>query len=465
MKNNKAMWAMVLLAVSSSSFAGLIPDNKNGFYYQLGGGQDIPLPAYLDTQTVPLSVDGSIGLGYNCGSFNPKLSITNSLNNIKNSFQNMANSVVKNATAAIAEFPMYELNRANSDMYDIFNNALFGAKDDLKVSTKSCQVMQNEIASGKNPYTDWGTIAMGDDWKYHMSLSSGSSTQLGSDNQDINQVKQQVQKDDGKDGIPWVQGVELHGGLHAGGENQPVIQVVHDTVIAGYNVSLQSDRSYDDTSAPAQTDANQHLVSTWSDPVKAADWITHVVGDAKISTYNQGDKGTIAGVGLLADTQIETKQITDNLVSLVSGNTQPTIKNLQAVSAPRVMINEAVIEALRRQSPVMRSILVSKIAQQAAMAKIIDMSLLARQLLQEGQQVPAIYGNAAAQKDIEQAIQRLDKAINDLLFNVKVNKELVSNTVSDLLASTQGQMLAHSSISAQNDTPTLANGAVSTENN
>lgn len=85
----------------------------------MGGGQDVPVAAYSGTTSIPLHVDGDVGLGYNCGLFNPKLSITNSLNAVESSFQNVEQSIVQNATAAIAEFPMYAVARADPDLYNL----------------------------------------------------------------------------------------------------------------------------------------------------------------------------------------------------------------------------------------------------------------------------------------------------------------------------------------------------------
>jgi hypothetical protein len=141
----------------------------------LGGGLDIPMPANENTTSIPLNVESNIGLSYNCGVFDPKLSITNSLNDIESSFQNIEQSIVQNATSAIAEFPLNAIARADTNLYNLFNNALLGARKDLEISTISCQVMQNEIGQGKNPYTDWALLSMSNDWKYHMAVANNST--------------------------------------------------------------------------------------------------------------------------------------------------------------------------------------------------------------------------------------------------------------------------------------------------
>jgi integrating conjugative element protein (TIGR03755 family) len=467
---SKIKLSLIVVGITFSiiTHADLIPTGNNPLYYKMGGGQSTPVPAYSGASSIPLRVDGDVGLGYNCGIFNPKLSITNSLNAIASSFQNIEQSVLANATSAIAEFPMYALSRADPDLYNLLNNGLLGARKDLELSTKSCQVMQSEIAQGKNPYTDWATTSMGNDWKYKMSLASSSSLRAGANdnNADINVVKKQVEQDNGDNGIPWVHGANIgRNGAYAGGRDQPAIFVIHDTSVAGYNVILQSGRNYDDESAPARTDANAHLVDTWSNPKLAADWITNILGDEKITTFAGGDKQSTPGVGLLPSNQQLTMKTTQQLQDLVSGQTPITIENLKTVSAPGVMINSAVIHAIQQKEGVTQAILINKLSQEVATAKLIDQSLLARQILLEGSQVPAIYGNKAAQESIQKTLTRLDQAINNLLFNVKVRKELVSDTASQLLESTHMEQVGSSTVQPSN-TPSadMEGGAVQKSN-
>lgn len=453
------------LTTSVSAHADLIPTNDNHFYYKMGGGQSIASPAFNGAQSVPLRVEGDAGLGYNCGLFNPKLSITNSLNAIQNSFQNIQRSIVNNATGAITQFPMYAISRADPSLYNLLNNGLLGAREDLKFSTKSCQQMQSEISKGQNPYNDWLQASMSNDWKYKMSIANGMKLKKASgdnSNSDINQVKADVEQTNGDNGVPWVHGSNIgRNGNYAGGRGQPPVMVIRDTATAGYNVILQSGRDYDDTNAPSKNDANSHLVDTWANPTAAANWITNVLGDEKITTYAGGDKQSSPGVGLLPDNQIITQKVTQDLQNLVSGSQTISLDNLKNVSAPGVMINTSIINSIHQKAPVTQSILINKLGQEVATAKTIDKALLARQILQEGSQVPAIYGNKAAQDTLKNSISHLDKAIDTLLFNVRVRKELVSDTASQILNTTQTEQLNNSTIQTSGENhPVMDQGAL-----
>lgn len=452
--------SIALLLMPFVAQAGLIPPGNNDFYYKIGGGQNIPLPANLSTQTVSLSVDGSTGFGYNCGLFNPALSITNSLNNLKNSFQNIQQTVIQNATAAVSQFPMYALSRADPALYNLINNGLLGARRDFNVASKNCQVMQSQISRGENPYQDWATLSMGNDWKWHMGSPLSLAANRGGE--DIKDVKTQVEQDNGKNGLPWVQGVQTgRHELYAGGEGQPLIRVIYDTGIAGYNVLLQSGRRYNDTDTPVHTDANAHLVDTWANPIAAANWIATVVGDQAITTHAGGDKQSSPGIGLLPTVQSQSQELTQKLSALVKAQPSVTLEQLQEVSAPRVTVNQAVLQTLRQQNPVLQSIVVNKLAQEVATARIIDKAQLALQILESGSQVPVIYGNQSAQKTLQTALTRLHKAINDLLFNVKVNKALVSNTVGELMQANRAEQMNTTTLTTPNPaSPALAQGAI-----
>lgn len=447
-----------LLLFASTTYADLIPTADSPWYYKLGGGQSVGNPAYRSTHSIPLHVEGDVGLGYNCGVFNPNLSITNSLNEIQHSFQAIQHSVIEHATGAIAELPMYAISRADPALYHLLNNALLNAREDLNVSMKTCQQMQHEIGKGQNPYQDWAVISLGNDWQYHMSLAANDKTSASSD---INTVKTQVESANGDNGVPWVHGVLIgRKGFYAGGKGQPPIFVLHDTAIAGYNVILQAKRDYDDIHSPTRTEDNAHLVDTWANPVLAANWITNVLGDEKITTYLGGDKQSSPGVGLLPENQLFTQQLIPKLESLVNAKPPFAIDRLKAVSAPGVMLNTAVIQAIQQKPPVTQAIVIHKLAQEVATAKLLDKTLLAREILEKGSQVPAIYANKAAQATLHHVLSRVDHAMNELLFYAKVRKTFVSETAAQLLQINTAEQLNNASIRSSITPSLMQQGAL-----
>lgn len=431
----------------------LIPAEDGNFYYRVGGGQDFPMPPTLGSQSVNLNVDHNLGFGYNCGSFSPTVSLSNTLNDVKGSFENIDSNLVSLATSAISQFAMYELARNDPNAYNILNNNLIGAHNLFSMSMKSCETMQSETAKGQNPFTDWVTVSMGDSWKSKM--ADAASNPNDTNKADANLAKQQVEQDNGNSGVAWI------GGQNAGGISQPPINVINDTTIAGYN-TLLGNRTLNDTSPPGKNTNNEHLVDTWPDPKTAANWIVNVVGDESITTCSGCAKSSTPGLGLLPANQTLATQITTNLQQLVSGQQSLNEDNLAAVSAPGVMVNTEVIRALQNMSPNQQVIMVGKVGQDVATAKIVDEALLAKQILESGSRVPAIYANQAAQKSIQRAINALNQDMQNLSFDVDMRHKVVTSTMADILQNQQAQVARTQAtpLMPNNAPPLMQDGAV-----
>jgi integrating conjugative element protein (TIGR03755 family) len=459
-------WVTVIITTSISlitipsvfAASGLIPAVKSGLYYQMGGGNDVPLPAFYNTSTIPLDVDGDVGLGFDCGAFNPVASIKNSLNNIKNSALNVEHQVLNDATSAITEFPLYELSRADPNLYNLITRAMAGAREDIAVSTKSCEVMQSEIASGQDPYANWGQISLGNSWKQTIGTAETSG------NGDINQARQKVSQDAGRSGVPWVNpdalssisGVSTH---NAGGVNQPPIHIIHDTALSGYGVIENSNHTTLAHSIANHT--HSELATVFPTAHSAADWITNVVGDEIITTYNNGSKNSQPGVGLYTDIEYQTKQIIPKLQALVIGNTPLTLDNLNAISPENMTLSPDIIRTIQRQPKVIQGIVINKLAQNIAAMMVINKARLAMRILQSGSRIPAIYANQAAQKNIQQAISWLQQDIQNILMFIKARQELMSNMLSTVLSAGQSQETDNTAVAVPKpQLPEMEHGAV-----
>ncbi len=468
MNNKKIILALSLLAFTMGAHADLIPGgNGSDLYYNFGGGNPTPLPPVANNNRIPLYAKGAAGLGYNCGVFNPQMSLIDSLNSVKSSYQQMVGSILQNATGALTEMPAYAIARADPNLYQQLQSSLFNARQDLEVSTKSCEQVSNEIDAGKDPYDGWLKASLGDTWKYRMNMASSSSLNsgyLGASNGDINQAKTAVDQDNGASGVVWVQGTSKgDGSKYAGGRGQPEILLINDTVLAGYNILIDpQNRAYDAKNPPPQNANTAGITSIFSLPQDAADWATHVLGDEIITTYPGGRKTSSPGVGLLWDVQAQATQVQQDLTNLVTGTSDMTLSNLKAVSAPRVMINQAVIKTIQQQtSSIMQSIIIQKLATEVASARVIDKAELTLQLLMVGEQAPPIYANQPAQAAINSAMTRLKDYISQFMFNNDVNQQFVSKTVTQILQETANEQAANAAIRPDQNTPAVMNnGAI-----
>ena len=458
-KKNKRLLVGISVLVGSmiTSIAladDLIPASQSGLYYKLGGGNDVPLPASYTTTSIPLNVLGSIGSGFDCGAFNPLSSITNSLNQIKSSFLAVKTQVLAAATAAVTAFPMYELSRADPNLYNIITDALTSAQENLSISTKSCETMQSEIASGQDPYAHWGQISLGNQWK----MQIGTATASG--NGDINQASQAVSADGGKSGVPWVNPSAplTQGQTSAGGVGQPVIHVINDSAMAGYQVITNSSPA--PGPAPSGTSELQTVFPTSQD---AASWITNVVGDQSITTYDGGPKTSQAGVGLYSDIQTETQRIQPLLQALISGSTPVTVQNLQAISTEGMTLSPDMVQSIQSEPAVIQSIIVNKLAENMAAMTVIDKARLAIQVLQSGAKIPAVYANEAAQHNINDSVTQLQQDVQQILMFVKARDMLMSNMLSTLVASGNDEIQSNTMVSVPEvNSPLMQEGAVAT---
>lgn len=426
-----------MTVLSSSIFASnIIPigSDNNNLYYTIGGGSDFALPPVSESSRITLDTETNLGFGNICTAFNPAISIRNSMNNIKDSADNLTKDIFTNLTASVMQLPAYAFARINPSAYALVKDHLLSAHKEMELSTSSCQTVHDRISKGENPYQDWGTISINDQWKKKLSLTY-------SDQEDINHAKKEIDKHAGDDGVTWVTGNRQDGSTRSGGKGQPPIRVVADTVKAGYNTMLN--RGIQSDSDAPKSGASAELARQFSNPAAAVNWITNVVGDQMITTCNdatcKSKQGSVVGHGLLpwiTACQINDgciDHIRDHLADLITGHESITKDNLDRVSADGIAMSPDVIAAMRNMDTTQQKIIINKLAQEIAVQRVIDKALVARNILTIGAQVPVIAANRLAQLAIARAITHLDNDIRSVAFEKQMRKEMVSDTLLQVL--------------------------------
>lgn len=408
----------------------LFPGGNSSFYYRIGGGRDVPRAAVYNTETIPLGTDERIGLGYHCGAFDPKFTLTESLNRVKDSIHNMQQSVMSQATSAITSFPMYMLMRANPKLYNLLNNNILSAQDQFSINMKSCESMQEEALRGENPYSDWITVSGTNTWKEKM--NKALSALKNSSAKDLNKAKREVDETLGDKGVPWISPADNG---YAGGKGQVAIYVIRDTTIAGFNVLAGRGNKPSDTTSLTPNDKNARLTRYWKNPTDAAKWVSSVAGDQKITTCKgcSKEKNSSPGLGLLPSNQSIAEKISTTMTELVSGKSAITKENLNAVSAPGIVVSSTVIRTIQKMDPNQRALVIDKVSANIATAITADMALLAKRILQSGAQVPVIRAVKPAQREISEAIQKIDADIKDLISEVSIRRQLVADPLTEIL--------------------------------
>lgn len=402
-----------LFCCAIHAFAAQAPTEDGLWYYEIGGAEPVSVPA--NPLVVPVTLGGSaqLGLGYSCGKFDPVAAVTNTLNNIGTGVDNMMNAMTVAATSAIAALPALILQRANPGLYDLFQNALLRAEETMQLATKSCEQMEAEVAQGKNPYADLITLSKGNDWKVQMGIGGNDAVT----------AKTTVESSNGDNGVPWIGG-------QAGGSGQPVLEFTGDIVEAGYNINMN--REVTDTS-PVPVASATRLSEIWVSPAQARDWTVDVVGENIVTTCDTCRKDSVPGTGLLPKLHQESAAVTTEIQNLVSGARPPTLANLDQITAPGVAITRQVIEAIREMPASEQSLIMGRLVAEISTARTVEKALYARRLLLTGRQVPEVYATEVAREHADVSIAELDKEIENLLFETRVRKEVVSDTVALLL--------------------------------
>ena len=411
--------AWLLIGLLSSNGAHAItkgPTEDSFWYYEIGGAEPVSAPANPSVVSVTLGGSAQLGLGYSCGKFDPVAAVTNTLNNIGAGVDNMMNAMTAAASAAIASLPALILQRANPGLYDMFQNALLQAEETMQLATKSCEQMEAEIAQGKNPYADLITLSKGNDWKLQMGVGGNDAVT----------AKDAVETANGDNGVPWIGG-------QAGGSGQPVLEFTGDIVKAGYNINMNRPIT---TAGPVPPASATRLTEIWSTPTEARNWVVDVVGENIVTTCDTCRKDSIPGIGLLPKLNQEAATVTTDIQNLVSGSTPPTLTNLDNITAPGVAITRQVIEAIREMPASEQSLIMGRLVSEISTARTVEKALYARRLLLSGRQVPEVYATEVAREHADKSITELDKEIENLLFETRVRKEVVSDTIATLLQRT-----------------------------
>lgn len=449
------------ILVSSLSFADSLLPTKSYDYYQLNGGSDISMPPVSPRTSINVGGNINSNLGYTCDGFNPAISTANTINNISGSVEGLSKSVIGSATAAVGSLPMYELEKMDPKLYNLIQNAMTGAQDQFNVSMKSCQQSLDQIKTGKSPYQDWFSISDSNGWMNHAKAAA-----QGQD-VDINKARIDTTKKGPEYGVQWV-----HNGPSGGSiGNQVPIKVISDVAIAGYNIMVDPNRPLDDNDPPSKS-ANPDLTTFWSKPDDAGKFAALVLGNITITTKKtDSDQSTTAGVGLvpiltscpdIANTNKTcVKTIKQKLEQIVSSNETPAPTDLEQVSANGLAITPRIIDGLRNLDESGQALYIDRISQDVAIQNLIDESLMLRRVLIAGSQAQVVQNLQPALNAINESISRLNKDIENLLFEHQVRKQMTSNTMQTLLQQMDNNLAtAASQENQRNGGPVTNNGAV-----
>lgn len=419
----------------------------SSWYYEIGGAEAIEKPAWDYSDTITFTASGEVSWNYSCGKFDLKSTVSNLLADVRTAADEYVNTMVANAQAAIASLPALILQRANPALYDMFQNGLLRVQGYANAAVLDCKKLEEQIAAGEMTFgglwDQFKQAARVDDWKVQASLETGN----------VVRAQQTVERNAGSNGIPWPTESSAQ---RAGGQGQPPIQVIGDTAVVGFNTVAglppRSTARPDGAAAP--------LAARFGNSAGFARFMQRTVGESVVTTHQDGPQQTVPGQGLRGLVDEENTRVKALLSTAVngSGNLSPALRELIASSGVR--ITNQLLREVRNLPNEERDIALQRLAQEIALAKVVQDALEAYRIHMAGMANPAIASSGAAMAINRQALMDLKQSVEDLMFEKRIRDELVSQTASAILARAAQAREAVEPIRAPRDeTPVLESGA------
>lgn len=393
-----------------------VPRSQSQLYYRIGGSAPAARAPNPNALAVKLGLGTKLNANYTCGKFDVGLSWAN----LMNGFSSLGTQITGAVQAGIGALPLYILQRAQPGLYELFQTYAKKAEIAVSAAMDSCAQMEAQIKQGNDPYAKWVGLAKGEGW----TVEAGSNT-------DVVAAKSKVEADNGIRGVTWLDN------KLAGGFTQPSIRPVNDIVVAGYNLTMM--RPVSSSNTADYSGGGTPLGKIFAKPQDAADFAVTVLGDQLISTCDGpscAQKGVVTALGLQSKYDAEIPVALDQ-VKLAISTTSPTYAVLAAAGGPDVAMSTDLVRAIRELPPDMQAISAQRLSKEIALARTIEKALAVRSVLISGMSLPEVQKHEPAIAVAKAKADLLTQYIQDLLFESRVRREMVSDTAGSLLQAYQ----------------------------
>ena len=400
---------LCLISLAAASFeSASAQDSITNFplYYSLGGSRATGSPASDDStlnwQRTNSNLTSSI-----CGSFNPSFDIQDMLSNQLNDTLTSLGAIPQTVTSGL---PGYILCRAKPGMCQLLQHYVVRAEKKWDISVKSCEETMTDLADGNDPFQDVMKISRVQAWREQATLGASATV-----------AKRHADNTDGC--IDWV------GGKKSGCKGSEPIWLLADTSKTGWCLLSNRDPGCTGASNQGSQNAPSHLQQMWQSPAQASDWVVEVLGDYRVQAGE--NSSTVSGTGLLPKIDQETDRVRELLTNIVYSTTPPRDAELEQLTSNRIKISTSLISALQDLPD--RDFLITRTANEIALARIVDKAFMARRLLLSGLMEPNIQNSGTASETIHKQIDILEREIERATFEMQISKQLVSDTILDVL--------------------------------
>lgn len=418
-----------------------VPRSQSQLYYRMGGSAPAARSQNPNALAMKMGLGVKLNANYTCGKFDIGLSWAN----LMNGFSNLGTQITGAVKSGISALPLYILQRAQPGLYELFQTYAKKAEISVAAALDSCEQMEAQIKQGNDPYAKWVGLAKGEGWSVE-----------GNANADVVAAKSKVELDNGRQGVTWIDN------RRAGGFSQPSIRPVNDIAVAGYNLTMMQPVSASNTAD--YSTGGTPLGKTFAKPQDAADFAVTVLGDHLVATCDEPTcalKGVVTAVGLQPKYDAEIS-VALNQVKLAISTSSPAYATLAAAGAPDVSLSTDVVRAIRELPTDMQALASLRLAREVALARTIDKALAVRTVLISGMSLPEVQKYEPAAEVAKAKIDQLTQYIQDLLFENRVRKEMVSDTAGSLLQAYQLRRAVSAPVPTQQpaDKDVMSNGRV-----
>lgn len=448
---------MVGCLLAGNALASTLFPTQSEYYYRLGGDSDLYVPPVNRDQTVTIGgfVNSS---GLSCNLFNPTVSLTNTLQDLKTSVNGIPSSVVDNLKASVAGYPLHKLQQNMPGLYNILQNTSVGNQNEFALRVADCQEVKRKLDEGNSPVNGMLSVSDSQGW-----IEAATRARKG-EAVDINKASKDIAQKGEEYGLPWVH----RDSGNSGGTKQVPIKVINDVVIAGYNLLLTPSRKLDDVSNAPDKNKNR-FVQFWPNPADAANWAVLVLGDIQVSHRKEaGYKDAKAGIGLssllyscpkIASSSTCVTNVAAALWKLIDKKWQLTEANLRKISASNIVITDEIITTIMRMPREQQIMTVSRLAGEISLQNLLDESIMLRHLLQAGMQIQEVQNLKPAQKMVQAALDKLDREISSLSLESEARKKMMTRTL-NLIMEIRNQDLARGMPGVTHEENLVKNGAL-----
>ncbi|VAW67436.1 hypothetical protein MNBD_GAMMA08-2088 [hydrothermal vent metagenome] len=390
--------------------APLMSTSIGDLYYQLGGGKVLPPPgANYTTFRIDARFKG--GFGYSCGKFNYRDNISQMVNQIKSQARQLPGQLVLALQAAGAGLPGYFMQKKNPTLYNIITKTLDQSAELFKLSYKTCEAMESEMAKNPdaNPYAGFLRASVASKWK------------IGTDNNEIAADIHQGIKDNPGAPITWI------GGKKYGSTNNP-IQINKDIVTAGYNIMIGRTGDVSVLTSPTDTVTKKMpIVRIWANPDLAGRWIQDVIGDKQVVLgEDAGVPKSIVGHGLRPKVLALEIDIYDAINTAILGD----FSRINTYNS--TLLSNNLIVALKQMPAGERAIMVDRMSSEMAAAEAQERLFLLKQMILTGLKSPDISaspGGVTADKYIrESTFPDINEALTDMHNDLDLKQRTINRT-------------------------------------